>query len=587
MNLAATFKITGDNILFLLLKTMKNKILVIDDAKTVTMFFKKLLEQNGYEVTTANDYASAINELHETTFDLIFSDIVLDTNTGIDVLREVKKLGLSSPVILITGFPGVETASDAVRLGAYDYIVKPIKKKIILHVTKTALQHKSEIDENLKFQSNLEAIFRSVKDGIITVNKDLTVLAINEAATNICGFSKNESKGVEIKTLQKNCSGDCINAISETIEKKNPVERFHFDCKNKTRRNDTVTLTTFPLITNKNENPGCILIVKPEARMAFSTRGMKEFQQFQNIIGKSDKMQEIYTLVDILTDVKTPVLITGETGTGKELVAEALHYRGNRKNKPLVKVNCSALSDELITSELFGHVKGSFTGAIDDKVGRFQMADGGTLFLDEIGNISIKTQLQLLRVLQELEFERVGESTSIKVDVRVITATNQELRKMVKQGSFREDLYHRLKVVELQLPPLRERHEDIPLLVNHFITKFNEKFNKTVVSISDAVMKVFTRYPWTGNVRELEHIMEHTFILCKKPVIEISDLPSDLNTYLNLQLESSKINLKNEPQIIVEALQKTGWNKAKAARILGIDRKTIYLKIKKHNITQE
>ncbi|MBT3260359.1 MAG: sigma-54-dependent Fis family transcriptional regulator, partial [Deltaproteobacteria bacterium] len=208
------------------------------------------------------------------------------------------------------------------------------------------------------------------------------------------------------------------------------------------------------------------------------------------------------------------VLITGESGTGKELVAEALHYKGGRNHKPLVKVNCSALSDNLLESELFGHIKGSFTGAVKDRIGRFQMADGGTILLDEIGDMPPKIQVKLLRVLQEKTFERVGESTSIKVDVRVVACTNQALREKIEQGEFREDLYYRLNVVEICVPPLRERKEDIPFLIDHFVKKFNKNINKDIFGISTDVQKVFMDYSWPGNVREMEHALEHAFILC-------------------------------------------------------------------------
>jgi transcriptional regulator with PAS, ATPase and Fis domain len=274
----------------------------------------------------------------------------------------------------------------------------------------------------------------------------------------------------------------------------------------------------------------------------------------------------------------------GESGTGKELVAEALHYNGNRSHKPFVKVNCSALSENLLESELFGHVKGAFTGAVQDRVGRFQKADGGTIFLDEIGDISPRTQLQLLRVLQEREFERVGDSTPIKVDVRVVAATNQNLKEKIRRGEFREDLYYRLKVVEISMPPLRERREDIPLLVEHFLEKFNKKLSRDIVSVSSDVQKIFMEYPWPGNIRELEHTMEHAFILCRQKTITVNHLPSVFKEFIGFKtftLEDVKVD---EPHAIVQALNKTAWNKAGAARLLGISRRTIYRKMKEYKI---
>ncbi len=566
---------------------MTGKILVIDDSKTITMIFKRLLSKNGYEVTTTNKYKDAIKKLDEVEFDLIFSDIFLDTNSGIDLLREIKERNLPSPVVLITGFPGVETASEAVRLGAFDYIVKPVKNEVILHLAQKAIDHKKTVYENREYQSNLEAIFRSVKDAIIAVDGELRIIAVNDAAGNICRFSGEDLKGKKFNEIPKVCEARCLEAIIKTIKEKKPVETTHFECKYSDNTKETVTLTTFPLQQNQNELSGCIAIVKTENRLSFPVKGPSSRQQFYNIVGKSEKMQQIYSLIDVLADVQSSVLITGATGTGKELAAEALHYRGKRKNKPLVKVNCASLTENLISSELFGHIKGAFTGAVDDKIGRFQMADGGTIFLDEIGDISISMQLRLLRVLQEMEFERVGESTSIKVDVRVVAATNQDLKQRVKEGLFREDLYHRLKVVELQLPMLSEKQEDMPLLVNHFINKFNNKFNKHVVAVSDDVLNIFKQYPWPGNIRELEHILEHAFILCNGETITVDGLPSDLGKFIKTKTGSSFVDLNNEPQNIVEALRKTGGNKAKAARLLGVDRKTVYTKIKKYNIVTE
>jgi transcriptional regulator with PAS, ATPase and Fis domain len=298
-------------------------------------------------------------------------------------------------------------------------------------------------------------------------------------------------------------------------------------------------------------------------------------------------MQEIYSLIESLCDVQTTVLITGESGTGKELVAEALHYRGSRSQKPLVKVNCSALSENLLESELFGHVKGAFTGAVKDKIGRFQRADGGTIFLDELGDVSHRIQLRLLRVLQEMEFERVGDSTPVTVDVRVIAATNQNLSEKVKRGEFREDLYYRLKVVEVAIPPLRDRLEDIPVLVDHFLKKFNEKFDKAITSVSADVQKIFMRHTWPGNIRELEHAIEHAFILCRQDIITIEHLPRSYCSIIESRPAPLEGANENESHSILQALEKTAWNKARAAKLLGLDRKTLYRKIWKYNIKKD
>lgn len=324
------------------------------------------------------------------------------------------------------------------------------------------------------------------------------------------------------------------------------------------------------------------MVIRDETHVAELEKKLEIRQSFHNITGESEKIQKIYSLIEALSSVQTTVLITGESGTGKELVAEAIHYKGGRHNKPFVMVNCSSLSESLLESELFGHVKGSFTGAFRDKIGRFELAHGGTIFLDEIGDISSSVQLHLLRVLENHEFERVGDNKTIKVDVLIIAATNQDLKEKVKTGHFREDLYYRLKVVEIKIPPLRERKEDIPLLILHFLRKFNNKFNKHITHVSEDVERLFMKYHWPGNIRELEHSLEHAFILCRKSIISPEDLPEDFKDMLN----GNELNNWDNPDIIIETLVKSEGNKCRASKMLGISRQTLYRRMKEYNITR-
>lgn len=565
---------------------MKEKILIIDDEEGIRFTFNKFLTARGYEVSTAKDFDEAMECISGADFDVIFADIILRGKTGIDILREIKNKALNCPVIMITGYPNIETASEAIRLGAFDYIPKPIQKDVLFHTIDVALQHRAVINEKEKYRSNLEAIFSSVKDAIITVDRDLLILEINQAAQNICELSRDEiGKGFGL--LQTKCKKGCLESLTETISTKKSVETNRLECQLKNRTEQIVTLTTSPLLNRHGEFSGAIMIVKDETRLTNLERELNERQQFHRLIGKSKKMQEIYSLIELLSDVETTVLITGESGTGKELIAEALHYKGNRCPNQIVKVNCSALSENLLESELFGHVRGSFTGAIKDKIGRFQTADRGTIFLDEIADISPKIQIKLLRVLQEKEFERVGDSTTIKVDVRVIAATNQDLSKKVRHGEFREDLYYRLNVMKIPLPPLRERRDDIPFLIEHFVKKFNNKFNKKITTISADAEKVFMEYSWPGNIRELEHTLEHAFILCKQPTINLDHLPFELKTFTLSETPFGNNGEIDDPQVILQALEKTYWNKSKAAQLLGISRRSIYRKIKEHKITQK
>jgi predicted ATPase/GAF domain-containing protein len=309
----------------------------------------------------------------------------------------------------------------------------------------------------------------------------------------------------------------------------------------------------------------------------------KKGRHFKNIIGNSQRMLEIYTYIEYLTNISTTVLITGESGTGKELVAQALHRAGNRKAKPFISVNCSALSESVLESELFGHVKGAFTGAENNKIGRFEKAGNGTIFLDEIGDISLHFQKRLLRILQEKEFEQVGGTTSMKMKARVLAATNQNILEKVRQGEFREDLYYRLKVVELNLPPLRDRKEDIPLLISHFLTYFNHKLGKKITDVSKEVLKHFIEHHWPGNIRELKNTIEHICVFCKNPAIMINDLPNDFRAF-SRQTKLSKNHKNNPNQSILQALETTRWNKTHAAQLLGISRRTLYRKLEKQNI---
>ncbi len=565
---------------------MKARILVIDDEESIRFTFERFLLKDGHDVVTAISYDEALAKLAEIDFDVIFADIILGDKTGIDLLGEVKKRNLKCPVAMVTGAPNIETASKAVRLGAFDYISKPVDKKTLLHTAAMALQHKLVIDEKEKYRSNLEAIFRSVKDAIITVDKEMVVVEMNDAAKKVCGFSRNNALGQAFRNLPKICNGRCTKILEATIKQRKSVDVRQLECPQAERSGQVVNVTTSPLLDSDGTFSGAVMVIRDETRLANLERDLEERRQFQNIIGQNEKMQKIYTLIEDLADVQTTVLITGESGTGKELVAEALHYKGVRCEKPLVKVNCSALTEGLLESELFGHVKGAFTGAMRDKIGRFQRANGGTIFLDEIGDISPRMQLRLLRVLQEMEFERVGESTPVKVDVRVIAATNQDIHAKVRLGEFREDLYYRLRVVEIILPPLRERRDDVPLFVKHFREKFNQKFNKEIESIYEEVRKTFMDYEWPGNVRELEHAMEHAFILCRERSITMDHLPPNLKLSIQDEAGPTRKGSVDGPQQILEALDKSGWNKSRAARLLGISRRTLYRKLEEYNIVE-
>ncbi len=554
---------------------MTVKILIVDDEENICFTLGRFLAEEGYKVTTADEFEIALQRLNETRFDLVFVDILLKGRSGIDILRAVKKKNSNCPVVMITGVPTVETASEAVRLGAFDYLPKPVLQDALLKIAKTALKYKRLVDEKERYKSNLEAIFSSVKDALISVDKDLNIIEINRAAEKTCTLLSHVCKGKSLRSLDLSCSGQCIKALEETISLRKTMEYSQVMCGHERNKQQVVNLTASPLLDSKGNLTGGILAVRDQTRLFMLEQKIKIRHKYHNIIGKSKPFQKIFSMIDILSDVKSTVLISGESGTGKELVADAIHFKGNDPKKPFVKVNCAALSETLLESELFGHVKGAFSGAIKDRKGRFEHADGGTIFLDEVGEMLPRTQIRLLRILQEQEFERVGDSETIKVDLRVIAATNRDLQKEVASGRFRQDLYYRLKVVEIKLPPLHQRREDIPLLVQAFINTFNEQFKKQVKRVSDNACHAFMQYSWPGNIRELKHAIEHAFILCQSNVIELKDLPSELRPGGET---TTKENL-------LYALNKSRWNITKTAKYLKMSRQHLYRKMKAHEIS--
>ncbi len=558
-------------------------ILVIDDEESIRFTFERFLSAEGHIVVTAESCTEALVRIKETSFDVIFADIILGDGTGIDILRDIKARGLLCSVIMVTGDPGVETAAESIRLGAFDYIPKPINQESLLHTTRTALKYKIANEEKERYRTNLEAIFRSVRDAIITVDNDSVVTELNEAAMTLCGYSRDDI-GKPFAALPEICNGRYSEILDEAIKNGEPVKADRIECRPGNGATRVISVRTYPLLSLYGMNSGVVMVLRDDTHVDDLERELKTRRQFYRIVGRSEPMQKVYALIQALANVQTTVLITGESGTGKELAAEALHRAGDRCHKPLVTVNCSALPENLLESELFGHVKGAFTGAIRDNVGRFHKADRGTIFFDEIGDISPKIQLKLLRVLEKSEFERVGSSASTKVDVRLIAATNRNLKEKVSLGELREDLYYRLKVVEIKLPPLRDRREDIPLLVDHFRIQFNVKFKKTIEAVSADVLKAFLDYPWPGNVRELEHTMEYTFVLCSQNIITFDHLPPDLMRTPETGNRAPDASPDTDSLAILKALDKTAWNKAKAARLLGIDRVTLYRKIKRYKI---
>lgn len=457
-----------------------------------------------------------------------------------------------------------------------------------LYILTTAAQILSRTIENklyerelLENKNLLESIFSSVQDAIITVDKDLRIITVNMAAPRICHTDMKPGQAFDACTDR--CSRACLPLLREVLTSRRPVRESQISCLRNGSREEVSTVTCSPLHNGAGEFMGAVLVIRDISRVAFLESVLRERSNYQGIIGQSEPMQRIYDLLQTLADMDTTVLITGESGTGKERVAHALHYGGRRAAGPFIRVNCSALAENLLESELFGHARGAFTGADKESKGRFEAAHGGSILLDEIGDISPRIQLKLLRVLEEKEIERVGETVPRKVDVRVLAATNRDLREAIRKGAFREDLWYRLNVMPLHLPPLRERLEDLPLLVEHFLAKFNEHYGKGIQTVSPLVMEAFMRHPWTGNVRELGHVIERAFVLCKGAQI----LPEHILLREPWSAEKKEGALEDERQRLCAVLEHTAWNVSRAARQLGISRWTLYRRMLRFGIERE
>lgn len=448
----------------------------------------------------------------------------------------------------------------------------------------------------------LESILETIAEGLILVDSSGTIKFCNEAIRIMTGKNRDEitehnyidimnnicdlSSGSELFTDSIVTNRECT--IIHSSGKKLPVLMNARALKDP----DGNVIGAVGTFTDLSA------LRTTQSRLQILEQQIREKNRFGSIVGKSHAMRNLYSMIELAAASNATVLITGETGTGKELAAQSIHDLSMRKNRQMVKLNCSALPESLLESELFGHARGSFTGAIKDKAGRFEIADGSTLFLDEIGELSLLIQVKLLRFLQEKEFERVGENTARKCDVRIIAATHRDLRKLVSDGLFREDLYYRLKVFPLHIPPLRERKEDIGALVDHFISRFNSETGKQIRGLSHDAALTMMDYCWPGNIRELENAIEHAFVICNEELIDIFDLPLEIRKVelrkgtcvTGQQTGSTAEPVKNaqypkgRPMTddeFIDLLRNCGGNQTEAARILGVDRTTIWRKVKK------
>lgn len=448
---------------------MHEKILIVDDDKSVCNFISEILNNKGYSVLAAGDGIEAIEIMENEEVCIVISDLQMPGMDGIELLKRIKKERPDIEVIIMTGDGTIETAVEAMKLGAFDYIMKPLSLDHLLLLIDRIYEKRKLLNENIYL----------------------------------------------LEELSKN---------------------YHFD----------------------------------------------------NIVGQSPQMIKLYEEIKQVSKTDATVLLTGDSGTGKELLASAIHYSSQRKSKPFVKLSCAALPEGIIESELFGHEKGAFTSALYSKKGRFELANEGTLFLDEIGDLPLSTQVKLLRVLETKEFERVGGTQTIKVNIRLISATNQNLEKMMAEKKFRDDLFYRLNVVSINIPRLNERNSDIELLANHFLHKYSIETNKRIDGISKKAMALLKTHPWPGNVRELENAIERAVVFCQDNIIKQEHLPNHIMKWsdskgISLNIPSKYLAVA-EKTLITNVIDETNGNMKKASDILGISRGTLYSKMKKLGI---
>lgn len=435
-------------------------------------------------------------------------------------------------------------------------------------------------------------ILDSIADGVFTVDNDWNVTSFNRAAEHITGIDANKAIGQKcFDVFHANiCQSACI--LRETLKTGKPIIDRPVNIINQAGNIIPITVSTAVLRDEKGKIIGGVETFRDLSALEALKKEISRLYSFEDIISKNHEIQAIFDILPDIAESDSTVLIEGESGTGKELFARAIHNLSKRKKNPFIAVNCSALPENLLESELFGYKKGAFTDAKKDKPGRFALAEGGTLFLDEVGDLSPPLQAKLLRVLQEKEYEPLGGTTPVKSNVRILAATNQNLIEKVQQQSFREDLFYRLNIIKLTLPPLRRRKEDIPLLVEHFLHKFNLKMGKRIKGVSDEVIRLFMFYDFPGNVRELENLIEHAFVICRGVEITPEHLPKEFLEKVSFHKNIQKGLLKSqfqemEVEIIKAALKRNKGHRGKTARELGIDPCTLWRKMKRYGITED
>jgi PAS domain S-box-containing protein len=432
-------------------------------------------------------------------------------------------------------------------------------------------------------------ILNSIADGVFTTDNDGKITFMNKAAEGITGFSNREAIGHHCFDIFRAdiCQTRC--ALKETLKTNKEITNLPVTILNKEGKKIPISIGTAVLKNERGQIIGGVETFRDLSAIEELKKELSQKYTLGDIISKNHQIHDLFNILPNIAESDSTVLIQGASGTGKELFAKAIHSLSPRKTRPFVKVNCGALPDTLLESELFGYVKGAFTDAKKDKPGRFALAHGGTIFLDEVGDMSPSLQVKLLRVLQEKEYEPLGSTSPRKTDVRIIAATNKALSKLVNDGKFRDDLYYRLNVVKIDLPPLSQRREDIPLLIDAFVQKFNAKMGKQIIGVSDQTLRLLLNHDFPGNVRELENIIEHAFVLCRRDRIDLGSLPREVTGGQTektspLPAEEESPFAKAEAEVIEKALKKHGGDRIKTANELGVGRTTLWRKITKYRL---
>lgn len=477
-------------------------------------------------------------------------------------------------------------------------VVQPDKKIIgIIIVFRDAFEMDSlyrslneKNSEIIEEKNKLETIFNSLLEGTFTIDLDWRITSFNKAAEGITGCTFSEAIGKKYWEVFPSENGNEDVKLKAFIEDHQQTLLRETTIFRKDGSRVLVRINSAPLMNANGDKIGRVVTFEDISVVRNLSKHIEERFHFKNIIGRSKPMQRVFSMMENVIDTDSTVLLTGQSGTGKEIIARAIHLNSERKSEPFIAVNCTAFAETLLESELFGHEKGAFTGAIKAKPGRFELASNGTLFLDEIGDIPLSIQVKLLRVLENRQFERVGGTKTISLKARIITATHRNLEKEILNGKFREDLFYRINVINIHLPSLYERKDDIPSLVNHFMDKFNHKFKKDIHYISPNALKVISHYKWPGNIRELENAIEHAFVVCNSDAIKTEHLPARLQPIIDELNLSENGNAPNTPlqnielQLIKDTLAKFDGNRSRTAASLGINKSTLWRKMKKYNL---